>query len=143
MDFNANQMRQDALIPDGKYKFRVRDAREKRSQAGNDMLNLKLTLLVNGREVQYWDSLILMPKMFWKFEHFCETAGLKDKLEAGRIMAQDCLNREGWIEITQKVDSQTGVLANQTKDYCLEPQELLPIADSDPTSLDDDIPNFS
>ena len=75
MDFNANQMRADALIANGRYKFRVKDAREKRSSSGNDMLNLKLTLNVNARDVIYWDSLILIPKMFWKIEHFCMAIG--------------------------------------------------------------------
>ena len=95
MDFNANQMRQDALIPDGRYKFHVKDAREKRSDSDNDMINLKLILTVNGRSVLYWDRLILTPKMFWKIEHFCLATGLSDKIIEGRLMAQDCLDKEG------------------------------------------------
>jgi hypothetical protein len=66
MDFNANQMKEDALIKEGRYKFRVLDAREKRSGAGNDMINLKLQLEVSGRAVTYWVSLILMPKKLRK-----------------------------------------------------------------------------
>ena len=46
MDFNAQQMRADALIQEGRYKFVVKDAREKRSAAGNDMLNLKLGIKI-------------------------------------------------------------------------------------------------
>jgi hypothetical protein len=139
MDFNANQMRSDSLIPNGQYKFRVKDAREKRSAAGNDMLNLKLILYINGREVSYWDSLILLPKMFWKIEHFCETTGLNEALENGRLMAQDCLDKEGWIDIVQKVDQSTGTIDNQTRDYVLPPTEK----NDDFISLDEDIPNFS
>jgi hypothetical protein len=139
MDFNANQMRADALIPEGQYKFRVKDAREKRSTAGNDMLNLKLVLYVNGREVLYWDSLILLPKMFWKIEHFCETTGLTDALNAGRLMAQDCQDKEGWIDIVQKIDQSTGVLDNQTRDYVLAPQAK----NDDFIPFDEDVPNFA
>lgn len=139
MDFNANQMRSDALIPDGRYKFRVKDAREKRSAAGNDMLNLKLILNVNGREVSYWDSLILLPKMFWKIEHFCETTGLTENLNAGRLMAQDCINQEGWIDIMQKVDQQTGVLNNQTRDYVIE----IEATNDDFIPFDEDVPSFA
>lgn len=137
MDFNANQMREDALIPEGRYKFRVKDAREKRSTAGNDMLNLKLSLIIKGREVTLWDSLILLPKMFWKIEHFCETTGLTEQLEKGRIMAQDCINCEGWLDIIHKIDQQTGILDNKIRDYVM-PE----VKNDDFVSLEDEIPNF-
>ncbi len=133
MDFNANQMRADALIKEGRYKFRVEDAREKRSQSGNDMLNLKLILSVNKREIIYWDSLILIPKMFWKVEHFCESIGIPEKIEEGSLIAQDCLEKEGYIDIIQKVNQQTGELINQTKDY------VVPEATA---TFDDDILNM-
>jgi hypothetical protein len=142
MDFNANQMRADALIPEGQYKFRVKDAREKRSSAGNDMLNLKLILNINGREVSYWDSLILLPKMFWKIEHFCETTGLQEALANGRLMAGDCIDKEGWIDIVQKVDGQTGVLDNQTRDYVMAPVET-EAKNDDFIPFDEDVPNFA
>lgn len=144
MDFNANQMKADALIKEGRYKFRVKDARERRSNSGNDMLNLKLYLKVNGRDVLYWDSLILMPKMFWKVEHFCHAAGMPEKIEQGRLMAQDCFDREGYIDIIQKVDQQTGELINQTKDY-VKPEELEGEIHADETDslFNDDIPSFT
>jgi len=137
MDFNAQQMRADALIQEGRYKFVVKDAREKRSATGNDMLNLKLGLKIGDREVTQWSSLILIPKMFWKFEHFCKAVGLTDKMEAGRVMAQDCLGREGEVEIVQKTDNLTGELSNEVKDYIFEAQPEEP-----PVSLNDDLPNF-
>lgn len=144
MDFNAAQMREDALIPEGRYKFRVKDAREKRSSNGNDMLNLRLALQVNNREVLQWDKLILMPKMFWKIEHFCAATGLTDKLNAGQIMAQDCQDKEGYVDIVRKPDSLTGEITNQVKDYIVPEQqivhELLPV---DIVDLNDDVPNFA
>jgi len=140
MDFNADQMRKDALIPEGRYKFRVKDAREKRSAAGNDMINLKLGLSVEGRNVFLWDSLILTPKMFWKIEHFCEATGLNEALANGRLMAQDCLDKEGYLDIVQKIDSQTGVLDNQVKDYAMPELEA---KNDDIIPFDEDIPNFA
>lgn len=144
MDFNANQMRAEALIKEGRYKFRVKDAREKRSMSGNDMLNLKLYLKINGKDVLYWDSLILIPKMFWKVEHFCLATGMPEKIDQGRLMAQDCLDREGYIDIMQKQDSQTGELINQTKDY-VKPEDLGgEISHPDTDDLfNDDIPSFT
>lgn len=140
MDFNAAQMRADALIPEGIYDFEVLDAREKRSGSGNDMLNLKLRVIVNNRAVTYWDCIVLMPKMFYKVEHFCKTTGQPEKIEQGRLMAQDCLGKQGQIHIVQKVDNQTGELGNQTKDYVVpEEQEAAAPAEE----FNDDIPNFA
>ena len=140
MDFNAAQMRADALIQEGKYKFRVKDAREKRSSSGNDMINLKLVLFINGREVPLWDSLILLPSMFWKIEHFCEATGLSEQLANGRLMVQDCLEVEGIVDIIQKVDVQTGELANKVKDYLPPEQEA---KNDDFIPFDEDVPNFA
>ncbi len=142
MDFNANQMRADALIPEGKYKFRVKDAREKRSSAGNDMLNLKLIIFINNREVPLWDSLILIPSMFWKIEHFCEATGLEENLANGRLMAQDCQDQEGYVDIIQKIDAQTGELANKVRDYIQAPVET-DAKNDDFIPFDEDVPNFA
>lgn len=134
MDFNAQQMREDALIKEGRYKFTVLDAREKRSSAGNDMLNLKLSLEVNGRRVVFYDSLILTPKMFWKVEHFCKAAGLGEKIDEGRLMAQDCLGKGGYIDLIQKCDQQSGELINAAKDY------IKPEAAEAQEMFNDDVP---
>lgn len=136
MDFNAQQMREDALIKEGRYKFTVLDAREKRSGSGNDMINLKLALEVNGRKVNQFDSLIMLPKMFWKFEHFCTATKMTDKLDAGRLMAQDCFGKEGYVDIVQKANGQTGEIENQVKDYIKpEDHEAREV-------FNDDVPNF-
>ncbi len=134
MDFNAQQMREDALIKDGRYKFTVLDAREGRSMAGNDKINLKLGLEVNSRRVIYYDMLLMMPKMFWKVEHFCKVTGMPEKIDEGRLMAQDCLGKEGYIEVAQKPNAQTGELENQTKDYVEESLNQ--------ESFDEDVPDF-
>lgn len=139
MDFNAHEMREAALIKEGRYKFIVRDAREKRSTSGNDMINLKLVLDVNGKLIQYYDSLILIPKMFWKVEHFCKTCHMAEKIDQGRLMAQDCLGKEGYIDIIQKVDARTGELDNQTRDY-VKPEDMIQTEVPQEPAFNDDIP---
>ncbi len=141
MDFNLQQMKEDSLIKEGRYKFVVKDAREKRSANGNDMLNLKLIINSNGRDVIYWTSLILLPKMFWMIEHFCMATGLDSKLQEGRLMAQDCLDKEGYIDIIQKQNQQTGELENQTKDF-VKRQDLADTQKNDTEFFDDPIPDF-
>lgn len=141
MDFNAPQMRHDALIKEGRYKYRVLDAREKRSQNGNDMLNLKLGLTIGERQLIFWDSLILIPKMFWKVEHFCQSCGMPEKIDEGRLMAQDCLGKEGYIDIIQKANTETGEIENKAKDY-VKPEDLKPSEAAEVDFVDDDVPPF-
>ncbi len=142
MDFNAQQIKEDSLIKNGRYKFNVLDAREKKSiSSGNDMINLKLSLQYNGRRITYFDSLILIPKMFWKIEHFCKATGMPEKIEEGRLMAQDCFEKEGYIDIIQKQNNQTGEIENQTKDY-VKPEDLVPEEHPPSDFVDDDIPNL-
>jgi len=119
MEFNANQMREDSLIPEGVYKFKVIDATEKTSQAGNPMISLKLELLVNNRKVNIWDRLILIPKMFWKIEHFCSSTGKDDLIEKGSIMAQDCLWAEGYAEVTHQQNGPKMTIDAQVNNYVI------------------------
>jgi len=89
MQFDAKQMREDCLIKEGRYKFRVQDAREKRSASGTDMINLKLSLTIGDRQTTFWSCLLLMPKMFWLIEHFCLATGMPEKIESVSLMAMD------------------------------------------------------
>lgn len=144
MDFNANQMREDALIKDGTYKFTVMDAKEKRS-GDLDMMILKLKVEVNGRQVLYWCTLMLQPKMFWMLEHFCMATGMPEKIVEGRLIAADCFDKIGLIVIGARINSKTGELENVTKDFVLAdeaPADAAPAAEAKP-EFDDEIPDLS
>jgi hypothetical protein len=138
MDFNAQQMREDALVKKGRYCFRVLQAREKRSSNGNDMMILKMMLDVNGRPTQFYCTLLFMPKMFWLVEHFCHSTGMAEKIEEGRLMAQDCDGREGVLDIDHRVNKETGEVEAYVKD-CVKPEDLEAAAAA---GFDDDIPNM-
>lgn len=145
MQWNTKQMREDALIKEGQYKFSVLHTKEKRSQTGNDMLNLKLALEVNGRIVVFFTSIVLTPKMFWLFEHFCKTTGMPEKIESGNLMAQECDNKEGVILIGIRPNKETGELENFTKDFVkpLEFSQAPVVSPQVDSSLNDDIPSFT
>ena len=139
MDFNAKQMREDALSKKGQYKFRVLQGREKRSGKGTDMMILKMALDVNGRDYQFWCTLLFMPKMFWLVEHFCQATGMPEKIEEGRLMAQDCDGREGYLIIDHRVNKETGEVEDYVKDF-VKPEDLAPPAGE--AFHDDDVPPF-
>lgn len=138
MDFNAKQMREDALLKKGQYKFTVLHTKEKTSAKGTDMFILKMRLDVDGRPVQFWATLLMLPSMFWLFEHFCKATGLEAALDAGTLMAQDCDGKEGTLEINHRVNKETGEVEAYVKDF-IAPEV---IAEND-AMFNDDVPNFA
>lgn len=141
MDFNAKQMREDALLKKGRYKFRVHQGREKTSAKGTDMIVLRMALSVNGRDVQFWATLLFMPKMFWFVEHFCKATGMPEKIDEGRLMAQDCDGKEGYLDIDHRVNAETGEVEAYVKDF-VKPEDLKPSESENVDFVDDDVPPF-
>lgn len=141
MQFNAKQMREDALLKKGRYKFRVLQGREKRSGSGNEMMILKMMLDVDGRSIQFWATLIFIPKMFWLVEHFCKAVGMEDKIEGGQLMAQDCDGKEGYLDIDHRVNKETGEVEAYVKDF-VKPENLEQSKEDEPPFFDDDVPNM-
>lgn len=138
MQFNAKQMREEALPKTGRYHFTVLQTREKRSPNGNDMFIFKLRLLKDNKSFNFFVTIVLLPKMFWQFEHFCKSTGLAHKLEEGDLMAQECDGKEGYLEMDHRANRETGEIEAYVKDWIVEenpPEEALP--------FDDDIPPFN
>src|ERR1700723_654556 len=141
MDFNAKQMREDALVAKGRYRYRVLIGREKRTSSGNDMMSLKLHVYVNERPNLMWANLLFIPKMFWFVEHFCKSCGMPEKIEEGRLMAQDCDNREGYLDVDHRVNKDTGEVEAFVKDF-VKPEDLDNGQNVD-NLFDDQVPNFA
>jgi hypothetical protein len=67
----------DPVLPRGKYRFRVADAEEKRSKAGNPMIEFKARHLkedgTTGRAV--YGNLVFVEKALWKVDQFLAACG--------------------------------------------------------------------
>ena len=87
----------DITLPEGIYEFVVADANDKRSQGGNDMIELQLIIKgPDGQESKVYDNLVFTPKAFWKIDMFRVCTG--DKVVKGQSVefdATDCLDRTG------------------------------------------------
>jgi len=138
MQFDPRQMREDALPKKGKYHFTVLHTREKTSSNGNEMFILKMRLENNGRPFQFTTTLMVIPSMFWRLEHFGEAAGLTEKVDSGNLMAQDCDGKEGYLELDHRVNKETGEIEAYVKDF-LKPEVQPENADF----IDDDVPAFN
>lgn len=111
--------------PDGsKCGFIVEDATEKESQAGNDMIELQLRILVNGSDKGplVYDNLVFTEKAYWKIDAFRECTG--EKLAPGQPVvfnADDCIDRRGHVAL--KIEVYEGRSRNKV-DYYILPGEL-------------------
>lgn len=108
------QIQEESLIPAGEYDFTVQEAVEKKSKAGNDMIQLDMDVYVGDRTRPMKDW--LMESMAYKLRHFCYGVGLGAKYDAGTLTAQDCVGKSGKVKIVQKQNGDYG-LQNSVKDY--------------------------
>jgi hypothetical protein len=139
MRFNASEMREQALPQKGRYHFSVLHTREKTSAAGNDMFIFKMRLTKDNKSFNFFVALVLMPKMFWQFEHFCQATGIPHKIDEGDLMAQECDGLEGFLEMDHRANPQTGEIEAYVKDF-VKPENLDPVDRNDAHFFDDDIP---
>ena len=91
------------LLPEGEYQAVVSDAVEKQSKAGNEMIELKLSVWDQaGNQRSIVDRLIVMDSCMWKIHDFCESAGLMDEYKSGSLTAFACLDKNVHCKIVRK-----------------------------------------
>lgn len=135
---NDQQIKELSLYPEGRYRFKVIRTEQKRSKNGSDYFNLKMNIDVNGKWLTLFDMLFFEGKMLFKLKHFCDVTGIADKYESGNVMPYDCDNREGYLDLVQRVNQQTGEIQNSVKDYVIPEPEFAEVLSND--FIDDDLP---
>jgi hypothetical protein len=111
---SADEIALDSMLPEGIYPFEVMQATDKISQAGNEMIELKLVVFGDGSTPHVFDY--LLEKLAYKLRHFAETTGLLAAYEAGELTAEMCLNRDGYCKLA--VEKKAGYEPRNTvKDY--------------------------
>ena len=140
----------DMTLPEGIYDFVVADANDKRSQGGNEMIELQLIIKgPDGQESKVYDNLVFTPKAFWKIDTFRLCTG--DKLVKGQSVefdATDCLDRTGKCYVI--VDKYEGRERNKVSEYLdpavikdsQSPQQAVKPAVSATSPADDEIPMY-
>lgn len=134
----AEQQQQDSyVLPEGIYDFEVVTAEERRSQAGNDMIALKLRVYAKDGSPRYVFD-YLLSKMFYKLQHFCEVTGLTKELDAQLLEAVDCIGKTGLCML--KIDHAEAPYKdkNSVKDYVKDIPAVK--EDGKDTFISDDIP---
>jgi len=126
------------LLPEGRCKFKVKDAEEKTSSNGNDMLSLKLKEKVTGKLI--FDIIVLTPKWAWKLRHFADSCGLLEEYDAGTLSAAGIVGAEGEAEIYVEPANGPYKAKNAVRDYVKKADQASELPASLDTLDDDDIP---
>jgi hypothetical protein len=115
-------MGQKRLRPPGDYDFSIVKAEEKKSKAGNDML--ELTLMVYDKDGTTFTQMDwIVAAMEWKLRHFAYTIGMSNEYEAGQLDAASLQGRSGKVTLAVEKgrdDGKGGLFPdkNNVKDYC-------------------------
>jgi hypothetical protein len=115
---NEDQLALANLLQKGQYRFKVLKAEDKVSQAGNEMIFLKLGIRGVDDKVKFvfCNLLEAMPHLV---KHFCDTTGQPEKYMTGNLNAKDCDGKDGYVEIDIAEDKQNKVLRNIVKDFII------------------------
>ena len=92
----------------GVYDFEFIESEDSVSQAGNDMIVVKLKVYNDQgetRTVKDW----LLEAIAYKLKHACETCGLGPQYERGEVESFDFLNRSGKVKLGVKDNFNTVV----------------------------------
>lgn len=104
--------------PAGDYDFKVHEASEGTSSAGNEQI--KLTLHVFNRQGQQrivFDYLSSLPKSQWKVRHFADTVGMVRQYETGDMPVRDMVGRPGRCKLRIKPADGQYSAQNAVADY--------------------------
>jgi Protein of unknown function (DUF669) len=144
------QIAEANLLPEGVYDFEIVDATEKTSQAGNEMIELKVRLFDERGDHHsvIFDWLLSTERAAYKLRHCCDACQILRLYENGSISSSDFLGKSGKAKVyIQKSKDPQYSDKNAIKDYVKladlakekeKPRQQKPaMADS---VMDDDIP---
>lgn len=134
-----------SLLAPGIYKFQVSSAKDEISKSGNEMIKLMLGVWDENGSLHFiYDY--LLEAMGQKLRNFCEVSGLIDKYEHGEIGAEDCVNRQGFVEIIvqegkMKDNGDKYPMRNAIKNY-IKKSEASSVVSNNLEGIDDDLIPF-
>jgi hypothetical protein len=102
-------------IPAGVHVAKIISAKDKLSDAGNEMIVMKL-MIPDGRTIG--SVLTFVPAAQPVINAFCDSADLRKPAEADvgvDLFARDCLGRYVYVVVTVETDNRTGVAPKVTR----------------------------
>lgn len=112
---------QEFHVKPGEYKFRVVDATEEKSKAGNDQIKLKLKILLPGGKEAHsvFDYLVFTPSAVWKVDAFLKaTDQHPGEGKTVDVEAANCIGLEGRFRLSE--ETYNGKLQNKVESYLFD-----------------------
>jgi hypothetical protein len=127
------------LLKRGIYDFEVKDAHEKESKAGNDMIEMLVRIYeTSGHYRNVFDWLVDTEATAYKVRHFAAATGMLPQYEKGELRADDVIGKTGRCHVVVK--KQEGYPEkNSISDYLAAGPGPL-IASVAAPEMDDEIP---
>lgn len=111
----------------GEFDFLVDAAEEKRSQKGNDMVELKLKMEDGqGRTFFLYDYLVSTDAMAFKLRHFAKSVGMLTEYEKGEMEAMHMEGRTGKCKVGTQPAKNGYPAKNIVTDYLFADGEEVP-----------------
>ena len=147
MKFNPiseEEIQTASLAPEGIYRYRVLDAIDGVSRAGNEKVELVLKIWEDTRKEYVVFTNLSLIKLL---KHFCDANNMQDQYKTGEIRAAMCQGKSGGmveIGIEQEKPNPNGGMfkaKNIVKDYILSEKayEMKPLPEVK-NELNDDLP---
>lgn len=113
---------QEFHVKPGEYKFRVVDATEEKSKAGNEQIKLKLKILLPGGKEAHsvFDYLVFTQSCFWRIDAFLKAIDKHPgENQSINVEASDCIGHEGRFRLVDE-KQQDGSLRNKVDTYLFD-----------------------
>lgn len=142
---SEEELLKDMLWPEGQYAFQVLEAQQKPSKSGNEMIVIKMILINSSNQNKTINDYLMcdLSSQLLKLRNFCHTVGLGNQFESGRLCAEDCIGKEGILELKRVGERKVGDAvyppANNVKDYVVS-QKAKSVAVKQDEFKDDDLP---
>lgn len=134
--FTEEEILKSDRIEPGIYPFKIAEAIEKRSQAGNAMLVLYVDIKSeDGISIQITDYLV--SNVRWKLKQFAKATGLEEKLKSGGLSDIDVIKKTGACEVGLEKNEKGEFL--KIKKYIERDKNSIEKDDSQPF-VDDEVP---
>lgn len=110
------EKRMALLIQPGVYKFFIDSCEQKRSKAGNQMIEIvALVQDQNGKSRKVYDYLV--DTMHYKIRHFFHAIGMGEDYQTGCVNTEKCVGKIGYADIGIRPPKDGYPEKNFIKDY--------------------------